>query len=493
MLLTVCLLIFGSTQRPAACARRSAPASTRSVPGIQRFQRFTYRAAAAPGSEPETPPNPNTSPPTSQIRDALRAIRRAPPVTIKPSFYQRFSTGLTDRRAPTRFHSRRSHPARRTKMDTAASVNDLIAQIYDASVDPSLWEAPLLRMSDLLGGSTAALGVIDPAGQGDIVAIRCAPEAVQSFATYYAERNPMVQHLPNADFGKPFTDRCLMSRAQWQRTEFYNDWGRSADNHTCLLMPVLRSGGRQGWFAAARSSHAGDFEPRHMELAELLAPHLRRALEIGRKLDAARTSGAPLLEQLTVAALCLDSKGRVVWANARAEALLEARDGVSRTRNNTLVAVSNTATAALQKLVRQAGTGLGGMQRLDRLSGRPSLVAVAVPMRGAAAERAALPPPATNLTTTLFIIDSTSNRALARKTDQLAALRELYGLTLMEAKVALRLAGGVGIPEVASSLSIAPSTVRTHTKSLYQKMGLHSQAELICLVGQITLFSDALS
>jgi hypothetical protein len=58
MLLTVCLLIFGSTQHPAACARTSAPARTRSVPGIQRFQRFTYRAAATPGSEPETPPKP---------------------------------------------------------------------------------------------------------------------------------------------------------------------------------------------------------------------------------------------------------------------------------------------------------------------------------------------------------------------------------------------------------------------------------------------------
>jgi DNA-binding CsgD family transcriptional regulator len=390
-------------------------------------------------------------------------------------------------------------------MDSAASVNDLIAQIYDASVDPTLWEAPLLGISDLLGGSSTALGIVDPAGQSDIVAIRCAPEAVQSFATYYAERNPMVQHLPNADIGKPFTDRSLMSRAQWQRTEFYNDWGRTADNHTCLLMPVLRSGGRQGWFAVGRSDRAGDFEPRHMDLAQLLAPHLRRALEIGKKLDTARTFGAPLLEQLTVApaggflavrsvaALCLDNKGRVVWANARAEALLEARDGISRARNNTLAAVSGTATAALQKLVRQAGTGLGGMQRLDRLSGRPSLVAIAVPMRGPAAEHTALPPPATKSTTTLFLVDANSNRALAGEAARREALRELYGLTLMEAKVALRLAGGVGIPDVARSLSVAPSTVRTHTKSLYQKMGLHSQAELISLVGQITLFSDALS
>jgi len=390
-------------------------------------------------------------------------------------------------------------------MDTAASVNDLIAQIYDASVDPNLWETPLLRMSDLLGGSATGLGIVDPAGQDDIVSIRCAPEALASFVTYYAERNPMVQYLPNADLGQPFTDRSLMCRAQWERTEFYNDWGRTTDNHTCLMMPVLRSGGRQGWFAVGRSARAGDFEPRHMELAKLLAPHLRRALEIGKKLDTARTAGAPLLEQLSVApaggflaglsvaALCLDNKGRVVWANARAEALLEARDGISRARNNTLAAVSNTATAALQKLVRQAGTGLGGMQRLDSLSGRPPLVAIAVPMRGPAAEQAGLPPPAMMSTTTLFLVDSSSNRALAGETERLEGLRELYGLTLMEAKVALRLAGGVSVPEVASSLRVAPSTVRTHTKSLYQKMGLHSQAELVCLIGQITLFNNTLS
>jgi hypothetical protein len=46
----------------------------------------------------------------------------------------------------------------------------------------------------------------------------------------------------------------------------------------------------------ARSAEAGDFEPRHVELATLLAPHLRRALEIGKRLDAARVSAAPLLE-----------------------------------------------------------------------------------------------------------------------------------------------------------------------------------------------------
>src|ERR1700677_341641 len=108
-------------------------------------------------------------------------------------------------------------------MQSAESANDLIASIYDASLDPALWPSSLLRISDTLGGSTTGIGVVNAAGQGDIVSIRCAPEALDSFVTYYAERNPMLRHLPTAELGKPFTDRELMTQAEWQRTEFYHD------------------------------------------------------------------------------------------------------------------------------------------------------------------------------------------------------------------------------------------------------------------------------
>jgi DNA-binding CsgD family transcriptional regulator len=378
-------------------------------------------------------------------------------------------------------------------MQTAESTNDLIASIYDASLDPTLWPSSLLRISDTLGGSTTGIGVVNAAGQGDIVSIRCAPEALDSFVTYYAGRNPMLQHLPTAELGTPFTDRELMTQAEWQRTEFYNDWGRTTDNHSCLLMPVLRSDNRQGWFAVGRSAKAGDFERRHIELATLLAPHLRRSLEIGKRLDAARVSTASLLEQMNIAAVCLDSTDRIVWNNARAEALIDANDSLRRTPNNKLAAVSYNAAAALQRLLQQARTGTGGMLRLERRSGLPALIAIAVPLRDRAVERPTLPPDAAASTTTVFIVDSASRPLMAEEGIALEGLRALYDLTTMEARVALRLASGTGIPDAARALGVAPSTIRSHAKSLYQKMNLHSQAELASLIERITLFGDAFS
>jgi DNA-binding CsgD family transcriptional regulator len=172
---------------------------------------------------------------------------------------------------------------------------------------------------------------------------------------------------------------------------------------------------------------------------------------------------------------------------------MDANDGLGRTSNNKLAAVSHTASAALQRLLRQARTGTGGMLRLERRSGLPALIAIAVPVRDRALERPALPPVAAASTTTLFIVDSASRPLMADEGIALEGLRALYDLTVMEARVALRLTSGTGIPDVARALGVAPSTIRSHTKSLYQKMNLHSQAELASLIERLTLFSDAFS
>lgn len=70
----------------------------------------------------------------------------------------------------------------------------------------------------------------------------------------------------------------------------------------------------------------------------------------------------------------------------------------------------------------------------------------------------------------------------------LEGLRALYCLTVMEVRVALRLAGGAGIPDAARALDVAPSTIRTHVKSLYQKLDVHSQAELASLIDRIAKY-----
>lgn len=61
-------------------------------------------------------------------------------------------------------------------------------------------------------------------------------------------------------------------------------------------------------------------------------------------------------------------------------------------------------------------------------------------------------------------------------------LSERYGLSARESEIFLLLSRGRDRQYIHAVLYIAPSTVRTHTYNLYQKMGIHSQQQLIDIV-----------
>ena len=59
------------------------------------------------------------------------------------------------------------------------------------------------------------------------------------------------------------------------------------------------------------------------------------------------------------------------------------------------------------------------------------------------------------------------------------AMRELYGLTATEARVAQALVSQLAPQEIADALDVAISTVRTHLRVAYSKVGATSQADLV--------------
>jgi len=68
------------------------------------------------------------------------------------------------------------------------------------------------------------------------------------------------------------------------------------------------------------------------------------------------------------------------------------------------------------------------------------------------------------------------------------ALIELFGLTPAEAKVALSLSNGLSIKETASLSMTSAHTVRSQVRSIFSKMGINRQSQLI----RTTLISVAL-
>ena len=66
------------------------------------------------------------------------------------------------------------------------------------------------------------------------------------------------------------------------------------------------------------------------------------------------------------------------------------------------------------------------------------------------------------------------------------------GLTGMESRVAVRLAEGMNIREIAAATGRGESTIRTHVKHMFTKHGLSRQAHLVRLVLSLGRASESL-
>ena len=63
-----------------------------------------------------------------------------------------------------------------------------------------------------------------------------------------------------------------------------------------------------------------------------------------------------------------------------------------------------------------------------------------------------------------------------------AVAEAALGLTGMESRVAVLLAEGMSVSEIAAATGRGESTIRTHVKHMFSKHGLTRQADLIRLV-----------
>ena len=245
----------------------------------------------------------------------------------------------------------------------------------------------------------------------------------------------------------------------------------------------MDTGERDGLQARLRFSRRRDeapFSTRDREMLALITPHLRQAIGIYSRLNhmaSERDIYAGAVDQLSVATIILDEKGRLLNTNAMATALLRKADGVSL-RGKQLHVEGHSANrelqAALDSVIRaqQAGeTSVVKALRVVRPGGRPALGLVIRPVPVSEWSEGQAGPSAA-----VFISDPEQRESASGHT-----LGELFSLTPAEARVAILLARGLSLAEVAKAQNISPHTARAQLKSIFAKTGVSRQAEL-CLL-----------
>jgi DNA-binding CsgD family transcriptional regulator/PAS domain-containing protein len=244
-----------------------------------------------------------------------------------------------------------------------------------------------------------------------------------------------------------------------------------------MASPVQKDAETVSLFFVARTRERPAFEGPEPAALATLAGHVGRAMRTHRALrlaEAREVAFAQALERLRHGVILADAGLRVLHANAAAEAMLEAADGLAR-RFGRLALGDPRAQAALEGAARR----LAGPRpehgevriALPRPGGQPPRVVTVLPALGDG-------PSAVATGARLLILVADPEGAAAPDP---AALARAFGLTAAEARVAALAAGGTHVDIIAARLGVSANTVKAQLKAVYLKTGTGNRAELLRL------------
>jgi len=363
-----------------------------------------------------------------------------------------------------------------------ANILDLIGDVYDAALDEKLWRGLAPRIARTFASTSAAVQVRNTRdGRVDLLASTENFDrlAVETYGTYYAQRDVWVQRASKLRTSQVVASKDLISDSDFENTEIYQNYARRLGIFYVVGAVFPIAGDEVAAIGVHRAHDGATYDDRDKSLLGQFLPHLRRALQIRRRLaDPAIEHGAALdaLERSGTATLVVSGDGRLLYANGAAERLLQAGDGL-RVIGGRLAAAGRSTAERLTAFIRDCSntaagkaSGAGGVLAIARAERLPLTVLVA-PFRPAREGIGAALPAAV-----LFLRDPESPNPKS------LALRGLFGLTAAEAAVAAALADGKVVEGLATELGVTLNTVRTHLKNIFAKTGTTRQAQLVALI-----------
>ena len=363
-------------------------------------------------------------------------------------------------------------------------LSDLIGIVYDAAIDPSVWEGAIVRIADFVGGCGAALFCKD-AGAYHAASLHGfgyrKPLPVALFRQIY----PAAQGHFLGDLEVPIATTDLIPFEDFTQTELYRQWAEPQGIVDFLSAVVDRTAISTAIFGIFRHKRNGVVDDRARRQMSLVAPHIRRSVLIGRMFEFKAAEVATFvdtLDGLAAGMFLVDASARLIHANAAGNAILAASDILSLASGR-LVAGDAQVDRALRDVFVAAGQGdaaLGSKGIAVPLMGRDGerYVAHALPLTSGARRRAGV---IYTAVAALFVRKATLTVPSASQ-----AIVSAFKLTPTELRVLLAIVEVGGIPEVAIAFGVADTTIRTHVGRLFEKMGVARQADLVKLVAGYT-------
>ncbi len=286
------------------------------------------------------------------------------------------------------------------------------------------------------------------------------------------ERVPRIPQLPHGqlvDTGDLYTDR------EKKTSRTYNEALRDVEGQKGLHMRLDGPEDSHIVWALCDSTERG-WGSDQVGMIERLQPHVRHFVIVRQVLAEAGALGASLgelLESTRFGLIQLNRDGRIVEANDRARRLL--REGVRLVDQRGFLRVRvPTENAELSRLLDCAlppfGTrGAAGSMMVGRSSSRGPLILHISPVGEQQPHCQAR-----RVAALILVLDPATPAPIDP-----ALVAAALGLTTTESELAVALAAGQTVRDMALSTGRAEQTVRWHMKRILRKQGISRQVDLV--------------
>ena len=376
-------------------------------------------------------------------------------------------------------------------MPTAVPLSEeLIDSVYRTVLEPAAWGDVMQHLKQRFPSAAQTFYFLhlEPHRIQPVALAGVDPPWVRCFNDlYFARDNPWIcltqrLHRPGVVRTNERLDHVLRDSGVLYRSAYYNDWMRPQGFKYTIGNTLLAQGGVVANITLMRAPDMATFSRAEVQAFEALSRHMTRALQLALKIEKPESCPASVaaFDAMPQAVAVIDAQRRLHYANTAMERLLRREQGLL-VRQGQLQAAHGAGQAGFGAWV------VGAFARADANESNAAAAAIPAPalqLQHGEHSRLSLQalPLAGGLGRTLLarptLLLMASEEAGPRSVSA-DAIGQRFGCTRAEARLAALLAEGQGLRQAALSLGIGYGTARTALKTVFDKLGVRSQAQLV--------------
>jgi DNA-binding CsgD family transcriptional regulator len=366
-------------------------------------------------------------------------------------------------------------------------LSNTIADIYDAAIDPRLWQKALASICAFVGGSSAVLFWHDSAtvSSQTLHAFNDDPHYARLYFEKYFPMNPMFPAATFVEEGLVHTSRDILPQEELEKTRFYKEWIEPQGIVDAISVNLEKGVMRSSMINIRMNAADGVADNESKRRLALLVPHLQRAVSIGRLFDQNLTVQSALtqiLDHIEASVFLVERNGRIVFLNAPARVLLDEATLLCEV-DQSLTAVMPEANRMLREIFVAAengdiSVGIHGVAVPLSASPQDRWFAHVLPLTSGKRQRTA------DMYSAIAAVFVRKN--LLEQPTPLEAFTKLHNLSASEARVVDAVMKGGSVKDMAERLGLSQATVKTHLQKIFQKTNVNRQSDLVKMIAGLT-------